>query len=156
MPRGGSPTPRTVPADPIYGSVLVAKLINKVMIGGKKSKAEKIVYEALRIASEQLNEDPIDILSKAIENTKPLVETRSRRIGGAVYQIPVEVPERRALALALRWIVNGARDRGAGEMEKKLAAELVDAYKGQGYAAKRREEIHRMAEANKAFAHLRW
>jgi len=85
-----------------------------------------------------------------------LVETRSRRIGGAVYQIPVEVPERRALALALRWIVNGARDRGAGEMEKKLAAELVDAYKGQGYAAKRREEIHRMAEANKAFAHLRW
>lgn len=156
MPRGGSPTPRTVPADPIYGSVLVAKLINKVMIGGKKSKAEKIVYEALRIASEQLNEDPIAILTKAIENTKPLVETRSRRIGGAVYQIPVEVPERRALALALRWIVNGARDRGAGEMEKKLAAELVDAYKGQGYAAKRREEIHRMAEANKAFAHLRW
>ncbi len=156
MPRGGSPTPRTVPADPIYGSVLVAKLINKVMVGGKKSKAEKIVYEALRIASEQLNEDPIAILTKAIENTKPLVETRSRRIGGAVYQIPVEVPERRALALALRWIVNGARDRGAGEMEKKLAAELVDAYKGQGYAAKRREEIHRMAEANKAFAHLRW
>jgi len=126
------------------------------MIGGKKSKAEKIVYEALRIASEQLNEDPIAVLTKAIENTKPLVETRSRRIGGAVYQIPVEVPERRALALALRWIVNGARDRGAGEMEKKLAAELVDAYKGQGYAAKRREEIHRMAEANKAFAHLRW
>jgi len=156
MPRGGSPTPRTVPADPIYGSELVAKLINKVMVGGKKSKAEKIVYEALRIASEQLNEDPIAILTKAIENTKPLVETRSRRIGGAVYQIPVEVPERRALALALRWIVNGARDRGAGEMEKKLAAELVDAYKGQGYAAKRREEIHRMAEANKAFAHLRW
>jgi len=156
MPRGGSPTPRTIPADPIYGSTLVAKLINKIMIGGKKSKAEKIVYEALRIASEQLNEDPIAVLSKAIENTKPLVETRSRRIGGAVYQIPVEVPERRALALALRWIVNGARDRGAGEMEKKLAAELVDAYKGQGYAAKRREEIHRMAEANKAFAHLRW
>lgn len=156
MPRGGSPTPRTIPADPIYGSTLVAKLINKIMIGGKKSKAEKIVYEALRIASEQLNEDPIAVLSKAIENTKPLVETRSRRIGGAVYQIPVEVPERRALALALRWIVNGARDRGVGEMEKKLAAELVDAYKGQGYAAKRREEIHRMAEANKAFAHLRW
>jgi len=150
MPRGGSPTPRTIPADPIYGSTLVAKLINKIMIGGKKSKAEKIVYEALRIASEQLNEDPIAVLTKAIENTKPLVETRSRRIGGAVYQIPVEVPERRALALALRWIVNGARDRGAGEMEKKLAAELVDAYKGQGYAAKRREEIHRMAEANKA------
>jgi len=139
MPRGGSPTPRTIPADPIYGSTLVAKLINKIMIGGKKSKAEKIVYEALRIASEQLNEDPIAVLTKAIENTKPLVETRSRRIGGAVYQIPVEVPERRALALALRWIVNGARDRGAGEMEKKLAAELVDAYKGQGYAAKRRE-----------------
>jgi len=156
MPRGGSPAPRTIPADPIYGSTLVAKLINKIMIGGKKSKAEKIVYEALRIASEQLNEDPIAVLTKAIENTKPLVETRSRRIGGAVYQIPVEVPERRALALALRWIVNGARDRGAGEMEKKLAAELVDAYKGQGYAAKRREEIHRMAEANKAFAHLRW
>jgi len=156
MSRGGSPTPRTIPADPIYGSTLVAKLINKIMIGGKKSKAEKIVYEALRIASEQLNEDPIAVLTKAIENTKPLVETRSRRIGGAVYQIPVEVPERRALALALRWIVNGARDRGAGEMEKKLAAELVDAYKGQGYAAKRREEIHRMAEANKAFAHLRW
>lgn len=156
MPRGGSPTPRTIPADPIYGSTLVAKLINKIMIGGKKSKAEKIVYEALRIASEQLNEDPIAVLTKAIENTKPLVETRSRRIGGAVYQIPVEVPERRALALALRWIVNGARDRGVGEMEKKLAAELVDAYKGQGYAAKRREEIHRMAEANKAFAHLRW
>jgi len=120
MPRGGSPTPRTIPADPIYGSTLVAKLINKIMIGGKKSKAEKIVYEALRIASEQLNEDPIAVLTKAIENTKPLVETRSRRIGGAVYQIPVEVPERRALALALRWIVNGARDRGAGEMEKKL------------------------------------
>jgi len=139
MPRGGSPTPRTIPADPIYGSTLVAKLINKIMIGGKKSKAEKIVYEALRIASEQLNEDPIAVLTKAIENTKPLVETRSRRIGGAVYQIPVEVPERRALALALRWIVNGARDRGAGEMEKKLAAELVDAYKGQGYAAKRRK-----------------
>lgn len=156
MPRGGSPTPRTIPADPIYGSTLVAKLINKIMIGGKKSKAEKIVYGALRIASEQLNEDPIAVLTKAIENTKPLVETRSRRIGGAVYQIPVEVPERRALALALRWIVNGARDRGVGEMEKKLAAELVDAYKGQGYAAKRREEIHRMAEANKAFAHLRW
>jgi len=156
MPRGGSPTPRTIPADPIYGSTLVAKLINKIMIGVRSQKLRKSCMRALRIASEQLNEDPIAVLTKAIENTKPLVETRSRRIGGAVYQIPVEVPERRALALALRWIVNGARDRGAGEMEKKLAAELVDAYKGQGYAAKRREEIHRMAEANKAFAHLRW
>lgn len=136
MPRGGSPTPRTIPADPIYGSTLVAKLINKIMIGGKKSKAEKIVYEALRIASEQLNEDPIAVLTKAIENTKPLVETRSRRIGGAVYQIPVEVPERRALALALRWIVNGARDRGAGEMEKKLAAELVDAIRARAMPLK--------------------
>ncbi|NPV88891.1 30S ribosomal protein S7 [Coprothermobacteraceae bacterium] len=156
MPRGGRVPARVVPPDPIYGSVLVSKLINKVMIGGKKSKAEEIVYEALRIASEQLGEDPVKIVEKAIENARPLVETRSRRIGGSVYQIPVEVPEKRALALAIRWIVDGARDRGSADMEQKLAAELVDAYKGQGYAARKKDEIHRMAEANKAFAHLRW
>jgi len=157
MPRKGPVPPREIPPDPVYGSVLIQKLINRTMIGGKKSKAEKIVYKALEIASERLGGvDPRELIEKVIDNVKPIVETRSRRVGGATYQVPVEVPERRQISLAIRWLVLAARARGPRNMVDKLADELVDAYNGRGGAVAKRDEVHRIAESNKAFAHLRW
>ncbi|MEJ5172580.1 MAG: 30S ribosomal protein S7 [Hydrogenothermaceae bacterium] len=159
MPRKGPVKPREVMPDPIYRDVLVHKLINKVMVDGKKSKAEKIVYGAMKILGEKTGEDPLAALHKAIENLKPILEVRPRRVGGATYQVPMEVPPRRQISLALRWLVEAARNRsGKGNytMLEKLSNELLDAYHNRGNAIKKREDTHRMAEANKAFAHYKW
>ncbi len=161
MPRKGPVKPREIPPDSKYGSVLVHKLINRVMKDGKKSVAEYIVYTALEEAAKELGLTPVEVLEKAVENVKPEWEVRTRRVGGATYQVPVEVPERRQISLALRWIVQAARERTIGDgkknkMEYKLKQELIDAINGKGGAIKKKEETHRMAEANKVFSHFRW
>ncbi len=157
MPRRkGRVEKREVQPDPKYGDVLVARLINKVMKDGKKSTAEKIVYRAFSIVEEEMGEDPLVVFKKAIDNIKPILEVRSRRVGGANYQVPVEVRPERQISLALRWLVQYARDRGERKMEMRLANEIMDAYNNRGGAIKKREEVHRMAEANRAFAHYRW
>jgi len=159
MPRKGPVKPKEIMPDPIYRDVLVHKLINKVMVDGKKSKVEKIVYGAMRILAEKTSEQPLEALHKAIENLKPILEVRPRRVGGATYQVPMEVPPRRQISLALRWLVEAARNRsGRGNytMLEKLSNELLDAYHNRGNAIKKREDTHRMAEANKAFAHYKW
>ncbi|OAA30870.1 30S ribosomal protein S7 [Kosmotoga arenicorallina S304] len=147
---------REVAPDPIYNDVLVTKLINRIMIDGKKSKAEKIVYEAIEHLSERTKQPPMEAFKKAINNVRPLLEVRPRRVGGATYQIPFEVPEHRAISLALRWIVNASRAKKGKPLSEKLAMELIDAYNGTGTAVKKREDVHRMAEAGKAYAHFRW
>ncbi|MGC8929926.1 MAG: 30S ribosomal protein S7 [Dictyoglomus sp.] len=156
MPRRGPVTPREIPPDPVYNSVLVQKLINKVMLDGKKSIAEKIVYGAMDIIREKTKQDPLTVLEKAVQNVTPLLEVRPRRVGGATYQVPIEVPPRRGLSLALRWIVRAARERKGMPMKERLALEILDALNNTGGAIKKRDEMHRMAEANKAFAHYRW
>uniref|UniRef100_A0A7C3RMZ6 Small ribosomal subunit protein uS7 n=1 Tax=Dictyoglomus thermophilum TaxID=14 RepID=A0A7C3RMZ6_DICTH len=156
MPRRGPATPRDIPPDPVYNSVLVQKLINKVMLDGKKSTAEKIVYGAMEIIRDKTKQDPLTVLEKAVQNLTPLLEVRPRRVGGATYQVPIEVPPRRGLSLALRWLVRAARERKGMPMRERLAAEILDALNNTGGAIKKREEMHRMAEANKAFAHYRW
>ncbi|HHX16732.1 MAG TPA: 30S ribosomal protein S7 [Mollicutes bacterium] len=147
---------RDVLADPIYGSKIVSKLINQVMIDGKKGKAQTIVYKAFDIVKEKTEKDPNEVFEKALENIKPALEVKSRRVGGANYQVPTEVREERSLALGLRWLVDYAKQRGAHTMYENLGNEIVDAYNGTGGAVKKREDTHRMAEANKAFAHYRW
>lgn len=147
---------RKIIADPIYNDELITKLVNRVMLDGQKSKAQKIVYEALEILKEKTGEDAVEAFHKAIENVKPLVEVRSRRIGGATYQVPFEVQERRSLSLALRWIVTSARTKQGRPMVDRLSQELLDAYNGVGAAVKRKDDVHKMADANKAFAHYRW
>ena len=156
MPRRGPVTPREIPPDPVYNSVLVQKLINKVMLDGKKSIAEKIVYGAMDIIREKTKQDPLTVLEKAVQNVTPLLEVRPRRVGGATYQVPIVVPPRRGLSLALRWIVRAARERKGMPMKERLALEILDAFNNTGGAIKKRDEMHRMAEANKAFAHYRW
>ncbi|GIU84348.1 MAG: 30S ribosomal protein S7 [Acidimicrobiales bacterium] len=156
MPRRGPAPRRELPPDPVHGSVLVTQLINKVMLRGKKSLAERIVYSALDTAGARTGEEPVQLLRRAVENVKPQLEVRSRRVGGATYQVPVEVRPRRATTLALRWIVQNARQRRERTMAEKLAAELSDAASGVGASVKKRDDLHRMAEANKAFAHYRW
>ena len=157
MPRRkGRVEKRLIPPDPKYGDVLVARLINKVMKDGKKSIAEKIVYRAFSIIEEKMGEDPLVVFKKALDNIKPVLEVRSRRVGGANYQVPVEVRPERQISLALRWLVQFARVRGERGMAMKLAGEIMDAYNNRGGAIKKREEVHRMAEANRAFAHYRW
>jgi small subunit ribosomal protein S7 len=147
---------REIKPDMKYNSVLVSKMINKVMWNGKKSIAMKIVYGALEKLAEKTKVDPLEALKKAIDNVKPEVELKSRRIGGATYQIPVEVNPERQVSLALRWIINFARLRKGKPMSDKLAEELFDAYNGTGAAVKKRDDTHKMAEANRAFAHFRW
>ncbi|HCO70215.1 MULTISPECIES: 30S ribosomal protein S7 [unclassified Mesotoga] len=147
---------REVVLDPIYNDTVVTRLINKIMIGGKKSKAEATVYGALEVLSERTKQPPMEAFKKALGNVKPLLEVRPRRVGGATYQIPFEVPERRAVALAIRWIVTSARAKSGKPLKERLALELIDAYNGQGNAVKKREDVHRMAEAGKAYAHFRW
>ena len=142
--------------DPIYRSVLVTQIVNKVLQRGKRSTAERIVYEALDIVKDKTGGDPIPTLKRAIENVKPALEVRSRRVGGATYQVPVEVKPRRANTLAIRWAVGYARQRREKTMALRLANELMDAANGVGSAVKRREDLHKMAESNKAFAHYRW
>jgi small subunit ribosomal protein S7 len=142
--------------DPIYRSVLVTQLVNKVLSRGKRSLAERVVYAALETVKDKTGTEPIATLKRAIENTKPQLEVRSRRVGGATYQVPVEVRPRRATTLAIRWVVGYSRQRREKTMAERLANELLDASNGIGAAVKRREDLHKMAEANKAFAHYRW
>ena len=147
---------RDVLPDPLYKSKIVTKLINRIMIDGKKGVAQTILYDAFNIVKEKTNQDPVEIFDKALENIKPALEIKSRRVGGANYQVPVEVKEDRSQALGLRWLVQYARLRNAHSMAENLANELIDASNGIGAAVKKREDTHRMAEANKAFAHYRW
>ncbi len=156
MPRKGPVERRKVDPDPRYGSEVVAKFINCVMRDGKKTLARSIVYEAFDIIKEKTGKDPLEIFYKALENVKPVMEVKSRRVGGATYQVPVEVRPERAQSLAIKWIINYARERSGKSMAEKLAAELLDAYNNRGGAIKKKEDTHRMAEANKAFAHYRW
>ncbi len=156
MPRRRVVAKREVLPDPKFGNVTLAKFMNHVMISGKKSVAEKIVYGALDIVSEKLNKDPLETFSEALENISPLVEVKSRRVGGATYQVPVEVRPARRTALAMRWLVEYSRNRGEKSMAQRLAGELIDAAQSKGGAVKKREDVHRMAEANKAFSHFRF
>ncbi len=156
MPRRAEIQPRQVEADSLHGSVLVSQVINRVMLDGKKSTAEKIVYDALAIVSEKTGKPALEVLEGAVKTVTPVLEVRSRRVGGANYQVPVEVPQRRARTLAIRWIVQFARERREKHMGDKLAAELMDALNQQGGAYKKKDDIYRMAQANKAFAHYRW
>ena len=142
--------------DPLYRSVLVTQVVNKVLERGKRSLAEKIVYDAMDLIQKRTEADPVTALKRAVENTKPQLEVRSRRVGGATYQVPVEVRPRRATTLSIRWLVGYSRNRREKTMAEKLAAELLDASNGVGTSVKRREDLHKMAESNKAFAHYRW
>ncbi len=156
MPRRGRVTKREIPLDAKHHNMIVARLINKVMRDGKKSTAERIVYDALQIMEQQERRDPVSISEQAIRNATPLLQVKPRRVGGATYQVPVEVNRDRGLFLAIRWLITSARARAGKSMAEKLAAELDDAAKGQGITIKKREDTHRMAEANRAFAHYRW
>jgi len=156
MPRRSSPGRREVLPDPVYNSTLVTKFINGMMWDGKRSVAEQIFYGALERIRERTSDDPLKAFKKAIENVKPRVEVRSRRVGGATYQVPVEVNQYRGTSLSIRWIVGNARSRGDKTMVDRLAFELLDAAANKGNAVKKREDTHRMADANKAFAHYRW
>ncbi|CAB4593483.1 unannotated protein [freshwater metagenome] len=156
MPRKGPAPRRELNPDPVYRSLLVTQLMNKVMLRGKKSTAEKIVYDALKIVEEKTGAEPIATLKRAIDNVRPPLEVRSRRVGGATYQVPVEVKPRRANTLAIRWVVDYARARREKTMAQCLANELLDASNGLGAAVKKRDDMQKMAESNKAFAHYRW
>jgi small subunit ribosomal protein S7 len=156
MPRRAEIQPRPVPADPVHGSKLVTQIVNKVMLDGKKSLAEKTVYDALALVEERSSKPGVDALEQAIKTITPVLEVRSRRVGGANYQVPIEVPQRRARTLAVRWLVQFARDRREKGMHQKLAGEILDALNQQGGAYKKKDDIYRMAQANKAFAHYRW
>ena len=147
---------REVLPDPVFKSKVVTKLINRIMLDGKKGVAEKILYGAFDIIKEKTNEDPVTVFEKALENIKPQLEVKSRRVGGSNYQVPVEVSETRSQTLGLRWLVNFARLRGGKSMAENLANEIIDASNGTGNAVKKKEDTHRMAEANKAYAHFKW
>jgi len=156
MPRRREVPKRDILADPKYGSVDVAKFMNVLMTEGKKSVAERIVYGAFDAISKKGGKDPLEVFTQALQNAKPMVEVKSRRVGGANFQVPVEVRPVRRVALAMRWLREAARKRGEKSMGARLAGELIDAAEGRGGAVKKREEVHRMAEANKAFSHYRW
>ncbi|EGL82019.1 ribosomal protein S7 [Caldalkalibacillus thermarum TA2.A1] len=156
MPRKGPVPRRDVLPDPIYNSKLVTRLINRIMKDGKKGKAERILYRAFDIVRERTGKDPMEVFEQALKNVMPVLEVKARRVGGANYQVPVEVRPERRISLGLRWIVNYARLRGEKTMEERLAAEIIDAANNTGAAVKKREDTHKMAEANRAFAHYRW
>jgi small subunit ribosomal protein S7 len=156
MPRRAKITPRLIEPDPVFSSRLVTQVMNRVMFEGKRSLAEKIVYDALAIVSERSGRAPIEVLEQAIKTLTPVLEVRSRRVGGANYQVPVEVPARRGRTLAVRWLVSVARARREKRMPEKLAGEILDALEQQGGAFKKKDDIYRMAQANRAFAHYRW
>jgi small subunit ribosomal protein S7 len=156
MPRKGPAPRRELLPDPIYHSVLVTQMVNKILVRGKRSVAEHIVYDALRQIEEKTGSDPLATLKRAAETVKPQLEVKSRRVGGATYQVPVEVRPRRANTLAIRWIVGFSRQRREKTMSQRLAGELMDAANGLGASVKRKEDVHKMAESNKAFAHYRW
>ena len=156
MPRRRD-IPQRIPApDPIYNSTLVSKFINNLMWDGKKSLASKLFYDAMNMVAERGEEEPLKVFKKAVENCKPVVEVKSRRVGGANYQVPIEVPTNRRNSLAMRWLIGYARSRSEKGMAERLCAEMMDAAAGRGTALKKKEDVHRMAEANKAFAHYRW
>ena len=156
MPRKGPAVRRELMPDPVYHSVLVTQVVNRVLSRGKRTLAERIVYAALADVAEKSGNDPVAVLKKAVENTRPELEVRSRRVGGATYQVPVEVPSDRQQSLAMRWLVDFADARKGMPMREALAAEILEAYQGQGNAIRKRDEVHKMAQANKAFAHFRW
>lgn len=156
MPRKGHVPTREVLPDPIYHDVRVTKLVNNIMLDGKKGVAEKIVYSAFELIQERTSQDPLEVFNKALENTMPMLEVKARRVGGANYQVPIEVRPERRQTLALRWITEFSRKRGERTMRERLAAELIDASNEAGGAYRRKEELHRMADANRAFAHYRW
>ena len=156
MPRRAEISVRPLDPDPVYGSLLVTQVINKVMTRGKKSVAEKIVYDALEQIGTKSGKPPVEVLEQAVKTVTPVLEVRGRRVGGANYQVPVEVPQRRARTLAVRWLVQFARERREKVMSDKLANEIMDALNQQGGAFKRKDDVYRMAQANKAFAHYRW
>ena len=156
MPRRAKALKREMRPDPKYGSYVLAKFINKVMLNGKKATAERIMYDALDIVEEQMKKDPMEVFEQALKNVTPLLQVRARRVGGATYQVPVEVKPERGQIMAIRWLVDFARSRTGRSMAEKLAAELINAAQGEGAAVKKRQDTHKMAEANKAFAHYRW
>jgi len=156
MPRRGEVPKRKIVADPKFKDRLVAKMTNTIMVGGEKSIAEGIVYGAFDIIQERHKVDPLEVFRRALDNVKPKVEVKSRRVGGATYQVPVEVRPERRVSLAMRWLVNYSRSRGEKSMRERLAAELSEASQGRGNAVKKKEDTHKMADANKAFAHYRW
>lgn len=156
MPRKGPVPRREILPDPMYGSRLAARFVNRLMYNGKKGAAEKIFYGALEVLAEKTGEEALRAFEKAVENVKPHLEVKARRVGGATYQVPMEVRPDRQISLSIRWLINYARSRGEKSMAGKLAAELLDAFNNRGGAVKKKEDTHRMAEANKAFAHYRW
>ena len=156
MPRKGPAPRRDITPDPVHQSVLVTQVINKVLWRGKRSLAEAIVYDAMTIAAEKAQAEPLSILKRAMDNVRPALEVKSRRVGGATYQVPIEVKPRRANTLAIRWVVENSRKRREKTMAQRLAAELVDANNGVGTSVKKRDDMQKMAESNKAFAHYRW
>lgn len=156
MPRRGYVAKRDVLADPVYNSKLVTKLINNIMLDGKKGVAQKIVYQAFEIIQEKTGRDALEVFQEALENIMPVLEVKARRVGGATYQVPIEVRPERKQTLGLRWLTTYSRARGEKTMKERLAAEILDAMNGTGSAVKKREDTHKMAEANKAFAHFRW
>ncbi len=156
MPRKGNVPKREVLPDPVYGSVVVAKLINSIMLDGKKGTAQAIVYDAFNMIKEKTGEEPLEVFNKAMNNIMPVVEVRARRVGGANYQVPVEVRKERRQTLGLRWLTKYTRLRGEKTMSERLAKELMEAAEGAGATVKKREDTHKMAEANKAFSHFRW
>jgi len=156
MPRRRVPPKRRPPPDPVFGSTVLSVFVARLMERGKKSKAYQIVYDALGEAAKKVGKEPVEVLTKALDNVKPVVEVKSRRVGGATYQVPVEVREERREALGMRWLIQYARARSGADMQKRLSAEFVDAFNNTGNAVKKKEDTHKMAEANKAFAHYRW
>jgi small subunit ribosomal protein S7 len=156
VPRRAEITPRTLLRDPVYESVLVTQVVNRVMMDGKKSVAEQIVYRALESVGQKTGQNPVEVLERAVKSVTPVLEVRSRRVGGANYQVPIEVPQRRARTLAVRWLVTFSRQRREKVAHEKLAGEILDATNQQGGAFKRKDDMYRMAQANKAFAHYRW
>jgi len=156
MPRRARVIKRQPPPDPKYGNVTVAIFINKIMLDGKKATAERVVYDAMDLVGKQLSTEPLAVLEQALKNATPVLQVKSRRVGGATYQVPIEVEAGRGLSLAMRWLIGFARARSGKSMAEKLAAEIVDASQGQGASIKKRQDTHKMAEANKAFAHYRW
>ena len=156
MPRRYSPAKREVPLDVRFGNAKMEMFINRLMQGGKKSTARRVLYGAMELVEQRAKKDPVEVFEQAIRNVTPAVEVKPRRVGGSTYQVPIEVPADRALSLAMRWLLENSRKRGGHSMSEKLAGELLDAANGQGASIKKRDDTHRMAEANRAFAHYRW
>lgn len=156
MPRRREIQKRAVPADAVYDSELATRFINKIMERGKKSLSERVFYRAMKLVEDNTKEDPMKVLKRALDNVKPILETKSRRVGGSTYQVPIEVSQHRRTSLGIRWMVNYAKDRGEKTMAERFANEVMDASNNRGTAVKKKEDVHRMADANKAFAHYRW